>query len=276
MRWTRVVARGGRSYVHRMADWNPAQYERFKKQRSQPFYDLLGLVRPRKGLRVVDLGCGTGELTREMHLSLGASESGIETVGIDSSDAMLAKAAARAGQGLRFEKGDIATFAPSAPVDLIVSNAAIQWVEDHPKLLARLSAALNPGGQLAVQIPSNDDHRSHIVAAEVAREEPFVTALGGYTRVFPNLTLEGYAASLHRLGFTEQSVRLQVYAHLLDRRDDVVEWVKGTLLTDYEKRVPADLWPAFLARYRERLLPQLEDTKPYYYPFKRIFFWGIK
>jgi trans-aconitate 2-methyltransferase len=133
---------------------------------------------------------------------------------------------------------------------------------------------LAPGGQLAVQIPSNDDHLSHTVAAETAREPPFGEALGGYQRVFPNLTLDGYAVALHRLGFREPTVRTEVYAHLLGARDEVVEWVRGTLLTDYEKRLPADLWPTFLARYRERLLPRLEDTRPYFYPFKRTFFWG--
>jgi trans-aconitate 2-methyltransferase len=258
------------------ADWNPAQYERFKDERSKPFFDLLGLVRRRPDMRVVDLGCGTGELTRAMHESLGASE----TVGVDSSGAMLAKAAAFAGAGLRFEKGDIATFESpfeaERPVELIFSNAAIHWVSDHPRLLARLAAMLGPGGQLAVQIPANDDHLSHTVAAEVAREAPFGPLLGGYQRVFPNLTLEGYAVLLHRLGFKEQIVRMDVYAHLLGTRSDVVEWVKGSLLTDYEKRLPADVWPQFLARYRERLLPQLEDEAPYFYPFKRTFFWAIK
>jgi trans-aconitate 2-methyltransferase len=80
------------------ADWNPAQYERFRDERSAPFYDLLDLVEPRPGMRVVDLGCGTGALTREMHRRLTARE----TVGIDTSPAMLARSAAIAGEGLRF------------------------------------------------------------------------------------------------------------------------------------------------------------------------------
>ncbi len=54
--------------------WNPEQYERFKTERAQPFHDLLALVEPRPGMRVVDLGCGTGELTRLMHEQLEAAE----------------------------------------------------------------------------------------------------------------------------------------------------------------------------------------------------------
>jgi trans-aconitate 2-methyltransferase len=251
-------------------DWDPAQYERFKAERSRPFFDLLDLVRGCEGARVVDLGCGTGELTRAMHERLRAKE----TVGVDSSDAMLAKAKTFVGAGLRFEKGDIATYAPDGRFDLVFSNAALQWVDDHPRLLASLAALLAPGGQLAVQIPSNDDHPSHLVAREVARESPFREALGGHERVFPNLSLSDYATTLHRLGFREQKVEMVVYAHRLASRDEVVEWVKGTLLTDYETRMPAHMWPRFLARYREVLLPKLDDGRPYFYPFKRTLLWG--
>lgn len=258
--------------MDRDADWNPAQYARFRDERSLPFFDLLSLVRPRDGMRVVDLGCGSGELTQRMHGQLVAKE----TLGIDTSDAMLAMAAARAGSGVRFEKRDIATFTAEPPFDLVFSNAAIHWVDDHPRLLGRLAAMLAPGGQLAVQIPANDDHLSHTVARELGREEPFREALGGHERVFPNLKLDAYAALLHRLGFREQVVRMNVYPHLLPAREDVIEWVKGSLLTDYEKRLPRELWPRFLDAYRERLLPKLEDTKPYFYPFKRILFWGAR
>ena len=89
------------------------------------------------------------------------------------------------------------------------------------------------------------------------------------------LAPEVYATLLHRLGFREQHVRLQVYAHELESREAVVEWVRGSLLTDYERRLPAELWPRFLERYRERLLPQLDDTRPFFYPFKRVLMWGV-
>src|SRR5215204_6369461 len=88
------------------ADWHPEQYGRFHGQRAQPFFDLLDLVEPQAEMRVVDLGCGTGELTRELHRRLSARE----TTGIDNSPAMLAKSAAFAADGLRFEQGDIGTF----------------------------------------------------------------------------------------------------------------------------------------------------------------------
>jgi trans-aconitate 2-methyltransferase len=250
--------------------WNPQQYERFHAEREQPFRDLLGLVQPRPDMRIVDLGCGTGELTRELHLRVHA----METLGIDNSDAMLERARSAAVQGLRFERGDIGELGARNELDVVFSNAALHWVPDHPRLFAHLAEALTESGQLAVQMPANHDHPSHVVAAEVAAEEPFRAALGGYARSVPVLAPERYAELLEDLGFAEQHVRLQVYTHRLDRRDDVVEWVKGTLLTDYEKRLPAELFARFLERYRERLLPELRDRTPFLFPFKRILLWA--
>jgi trans-aconitate 2-methyltransferase len=244
--------------------WNPEQYERYRDERSRPFFDLLALVRPKPAMRVVDLGCGTGALTRAMHERLAAKE----TLGTDSSEAMLAKARAENMPGLRFELGDIATFERDGDLDLVFSNAALHWLPDHPALLARLARALAPGGQLAVQVPANHDHPSHVVAAEVAEE------LGVAPRVSPVLAPEAYATVLYRLGFREQHVRLQVYAHELPSRDDVVEWVKGTTLTDYEKRMPKDLFARFMERYRARLFEKLADERPYLFPFKRVLFWA--
>jgi trans-aconitate 2-methyltransferase len=250
--------------------WNPDQYARFREERAQPFYDLLGLVRVRPAMAVVDLGCGTGELTRTVHERLAARD----TLGIDSSESMLARAAAHAGGGVRFERADIASFAARGVYDLVFTNAAIHWVGDHAELLGRLRRAIAPGGQLAVQVPANFDHPSHRIAAEVAAEEPFATALHGYGRGKPVLEPEEYAVLLHRLEFAEQHVRLQVYLHLLDSRASVVEWVKGTLLTDYQSRMSPEAFELFLARYRERLEADLPDEHPFVYPFKRILMWG--
>jgi len=255
-----------------LSDWSPSQYEKFKDERSRPFFDLLALVETRPAMRVVDLGCGTGELTREMHRRLAATE----TLGVDSSPAMLEKASAFAGDGLRFVQADVATFEDADGFDVVFSNAALQWIGDHERLFARVAALVRPGGQLAVQMPANHDHPSHVVAAEIARTAEFAALLGGHERRSPVLAPETYATLLHRLGFREQTVRLQVYAHELASKDDVVEWVKGTLLTDYQKRLAPDAFERFLARYRAALLPRLADERPFFYPFKRVLIWGRK
>jgi trans-aconitate 2-methyltransferase len=147
-------------------------------------------------------------------------------------------------------------------------------VPEQAAVIEALTGLLAPDGQIAIQVPSNEDHASHAVAREVAAEEPFRGALGGHVRRFSNLTPEGYAAHLDRLGYGQQHVRLQVYVHHLPERAAVVEWVRGSLLTDYQRRLPAGTFEAFLARYRETLLPRLEDARPFFYPFKRILVWG--
>jgi trans-aconitate 2-methyltransferase len=251
--------------------WKPEIYARFRAERSRPFFDLLAMVRPAPGMRVVDLGCGTGELTAEAHKRLGARS----TLGVDSSPAMLEKASPLAEQGLTFALGDIGRFdAPAAGYDLVLSNAALHWVPDHPALLGRLAAAVAPGGQLAVQVPANQTHASHRIANELAREEPFASALEGYVRHRSVLTPVEYALLLRRLGFAEQEVRLQVYVHELSEPADVVEWCRGTLLTDYEKRLPAPLWQRYLETYRERIVKAIPDERPYPYTYQRILFWA--
>jgi trans-aconitate 2-methyltransferase len=252
--------------------WDPGQYEKFAAERAQPFFDLLALVEPVPGGRVVDLGCGTGELTVRLHEHTRAAG----TVGVDSSEAMLAAARSRAGDGLRFEPGDIGQFRADDQFDVIFTNAALQWVPDHPRLLEQLAAGLRPGGQLAVQVPANFDHPSHIVAAEVAQERPFLDSMLEAPPGVVNEVLkpERYAELLHELGFSRQHVRLQVYGHVLASTAAVVEWTKGTALLRFQRLLPAPLFDAYVDRYRERLVEVLGDRAPYFYPFKRILFWA--
>jgi trans-aconitate 2-methyltransferase len=254
--------------------WDPSQYDKFQREREQPFFDLLSLVRPRPDMRVVDLGCGTGALTRRLHERLAARE----TVGIDRSESMLAGTTAATGlPGLRFEAGAIESFAtspPSPPWDLIFSNAALHWAPDHERLIERLAAALVSGGQLAFQVPAQHDTLTHTIADELATAEPFRSALDGWTRSHSVLAPDTYARLLYLSGFSEPRVQLVVYPHILSSRDEVVEWVKGTMLTAYKRRLPENVYDRFVDEYRARLLPRLDDSRPFFYPFKRILCWG--
>lgn len=246
--------------------WDPALYERFAAERAQPFHDLLAMVEPIAG-RAVDLGCGTGELTRELHRRIGATE----TLGIDSSPSMLAAASRIDEPGLRFELADIAEI-EATDLDLVFSNAALHWLPDHERLLERLTAMLGPGGQLAVQVPANQDQATHRIAQQVAEEGPIRGALDGFVQRWDVLAPERYARLLHRLGYRDQQVLLRVYPHVLPSREAVVRWVEGTTLTPYRRRLSPASWAAFLSRYRARLFAELPDDQPFFLPFKRILF----
>jgi trans-aconitate 2-methyltransferase len=245
--------------------WNPNQYEKFRAERTQPFYDLLALVEPCSSMRVVDLGCGTGELTALLHQRLGARE----TLGIDSSDAMLERARRRATPSLRFERGDLAA-PPAGPWDLVFSNSALHWAPDHASLLPRLVARVAPAGQLAIQVPANHGHPAHQVARALAREPPFADALAGASQPEHVLAPARYAEILDAAGLVDPMVRLQVYVHHLPSGEDVVEWVRGSLLTFYEARLPAPLYQDFLREYHARLVAAIGQRAPYTLTYDRI------
>lgn len=252
--------------------WNPAQYNKFQREREQPFFDLLAMVQPSPNMRAVDLGCGTGQPTRILHERLSARE----TVGIDRSPNMLERqASAPPLAGLRFEVGTIESFpGDRGAFDLVFSNAAFHWVSDHRTLLRRLAGALHPQGQLAFQVPASHDQPSHLVAEELAGAEPYKPAFNGWHREQPVLAPEDYARLLFDLGFDAPQVRLVVYPHVLAGPEEVVEWMKGTLLTEYQRHLPRELFDRFVTDYRARLLARLDARRPLFFPFKRILCWG--
>lgn len=270
--------------------WNPTQYEQFRDARSAPFADLVAMARWRPGLRIVDLGCGTGELTARLaDLSPGA-----DIVGVDSSPEMLARARGRTRPGLRFVRSTIEDWAmggvdsnpgPTAQTmmqasagqpDVIFSHAALHWVDDHRQLFARLAGRLTDGrggppqGQLVVQMPSNHGHASHQIVRDVAAEAPFSAALGGCVRPTPVLSIGEYAELLHALGFSQITVLEKVYGQQMQDGAAVLDWVRGTLLVPYEQRLRDDpgRWGAFLSRVRQRYEEELQG-RPYFYAFRR-------
>ncbi len=249
--------------------WDPDRYRQFQSERSAPFEDLLRLIRVREGLRVVDLGCGTGELTRRLAGALPSSE----VLGIDSSPQMLERAEAQAGPGLRFEQAMIQEI--SGQWDLVFSHAAIQWVEDHERLIPRLLALVAPGGQLAVQQPSNYGYRTHVLLREVAGEEPFRSALGGWALRSSVLSLERYAELLYEHGGQDLTVMEKIYPHVLENADALADWARGTALVPYFERLSASLQEAFMARYRARLRAAWPGS-PVLYPFRRMLFSAFK
>jgi trans-aconitate 2-methyltransferase len=249
--------------------WDPKQYHKFQAERSAPFFDLLRLVEVRPNLNVVDLGSGTGELTRQLADTLPNSD----VTGLDSSTQMLEKAQAFASAdpstalrtSLHFKQGDQARL--TGEWDLIFSNAALQWSENHAELIPYLYERLKPGGQLAVQVPSNHNHISHQLYRETAGEEPFQSILNGFQRYAPVLSIDEYARLFFACGAENIIVFERVYAHVLEDAEAVVEWISGTALVPYFERL-GEHRQAFLDVLRGKMRAALPET-PVFYPFRR-------
>jgi trans-aconitate 2-methyltransferase len=244
--------------------WNPDLYQKFQTQRSAPFYDLLKLVDVRENLKVIDLGCGPGNLTRELADMLPNSH----VTGLDSSPQMLEKAASLSTPNLVFEQGDQSTL--TAEWDVIFSNAALQWSENHTELMPYLFSKLKPGGQIAVQIPSNHNHISHQIYRETAEEDMFKFILQGFQRFAPVLSIENYARILFDCGAEEINVFEKIYPHILENADAVVDWISGTALVPYFERI-GEHKEAFVESIREKMRTAMPDS-PVFYPFRRILF----
>jgi len=249
--------------------WNPELYHQFQSERSAPFDDLVKLVNIKPHLRVVDLGCGTGELTRRLADALPDSD----VLGLDLSKEMLEKTKPYSRPHLRFEQGDQAAL--TSEWDLIFSNAALQWSNDHEALIPSLFQHLKGGGQLVVQVPSNHNHVSHQIYGEIAAQEPYARALNGFNRRSPVLAIDQYAALLFLAQAQEIVVLEKVYPHILEDSDAVVDWISGTALVPYFERLDNSTRLEFVDAIRRRMKREFPSS-PVFYPFKRILFSAVK
>lgn len=247
--------------------WNPDVYDQFKEERSAPFFDLLKLVESRTGISVIDLGCGTGELTSKLLDYLEDSK----VLGIDSSEEMLEKAAQFKTSRLNFEKRSIEEQLHLGDTyDLIISNAAIQWCNNHKELFPRIISKIKEGGQLAVQIPSNHEYVVHQLLRKIAETEPYKTAYNSWTRAYTVLTIEEYSRILFDNKGQGITVYEKVFPHVLEDANAVFNWASGTAMLPYIERLPENLKEQFKKDYKQELRNIFPES-PVFYPFKRTF-----
>ncbi|MGN6609276.1 MAG: trans-aconitate 2-methyltransferase [Jatrophihabitans sp.] len=246
--------------------WDPEQYGRYGDERSRPFVELVSRVVAEAPHRVVDVGCGSGALTALL------AERWPDAVveGFDSSPEMIAAADEHASGRVRFAIGDAASWTPPPDVDVIVSNAVLQWVPDHRVVLGRWAEALAPGGWLAVQVPGNFGAPSHRLMRELAAEPPWAERLDGVLR-HDDAVAEpvDYAAELLASGLVVDAWET-TYVHVLSGSDPVLEWVRGTGLRPVLAALGDDA-PAFEREYAARLRTAYPPTPAgTLFPFRRI------
>ncbi len=241
--------------------WAPEVYARFAKQRTAPFDDLLAMLTPAPGGSMLDLGCGTGALTAKAHAALGVGSS----LGLDSSPAMLEHAPA----GITFEQRDIANDLPARTFDRVISNSAFNWVSGHAQFFPRVLRLVAPGGQLAVQMPSNPGSAFVDSALEVAAQ--FSSPLHGYVYRSPVESPEFYAELLARdARVTRSRVGTWRYPQLHASSDGLADFAEGGLLSAYRARLGAGDFERFRLSYRAALRARLGDA-PVFFAFRRVF-----
>lgn len=251
--------------------WDPDRYLTYAGERGRPFVDLLARVPVQAPRTVVDLGCGPGNLTR----LLAARWPGAEVLGVDASAEMVAKAHhdAEPGERLRFEVGDLREWTPSAPVDVVVSNATLQWVPGHLDLLPRLVEHVAPGGHLALQVPGNFGEPSHVTLHDLAAEAPYAAHVRGVAAPRSHDAVD-YLRALQELG-CEVDTWETTYLHVLDAEadpDPVFTWVSATGARPTLQALPEDLRADFEQEYRRRLREAYPPRAgAVVLPFRRVF-----
>lgn len=245
--------------------WDPDRYLQYGDERGRPFVELLARVGAEAPGSVVDLGSGPGTMTA----LLARRWPGATVTGVDSSPEMV-EAARRDVPGVAFELGDARDFAPADPVDVLVSNATLQWVPSHLALLPRLVGTVRPGGWLAFQVPGNFGEPSHTLRTELAAEAPYRDHLGDVAVPSSHDPVD-YLEALAALG-CEVDAWETTYLHRLTGPDPVFAWVSATGARPTLQALPDDLRPDFEAEYRRRLAAAYPE-RPWgvVLPFRRVF-----
>ncbi len=252
-----------------MADWNAGQYLKFEDERTRPAADLMRRIPAAEIRSAVDIGCGPGNST-ELIVNRYPNA---RVLGLDNSPSMLAKARVRLPE-VRFQEQYVATWKPDERYDLIFANAVLQWLPNHPRLLAHLVCRLEAGGCLAVQMPNNLHEPSHRLMEEVAREGPWARVLASAAQAREEIgSFEDYYSWLRQTGCSVDLWQT-TYVHPLADAGAIVEWFKSTGLKPYLDPLPEDERSEYLRRYRaeiEKAYPAQRDGKVLL-RFPRLFF----
>jgi trans-aconitate 2-methyltransferase len=253
--------------------WDPQQYARYADERGRPFGDLLARVAPAaEPALVVDLGCGPGELTATLADRWPAAR----VVGVDSSPEMIARASALGSDRLSFALGDLREWTPPGPVDVLVTNATLQWVPGHLELLPALVGMLAPGGVLALQVPHNFAEPSHVLLHELRNDPRWRGTVGdtvapSLARAAASFRAADYLATLSAAGCAVDAWET-TYLHVLTGPDPVLEWMRGTGARPTLQALPDGDRAGFERAYAERLR-EAYPAQPFgtVLPFLRVF-----
>jgi trans-aconitate 2-methyltransferase len=243
--------------------WNADQYLKFAEERTRPCRDLAAAIAKSNARRVIDLGCGPGNSTAV--LAERWPDANID--GLDKATSMIDVARAEQPKR-RWIVRDISDWAANEheQFDVVFSNAALQWVDNHEWLFLRLLQRVSPGGALAVQIPADFNAPPHQLMRELAPPGSKPKHWHSHDPAFYYDLLAPHAV---RVNIWET-----VYQHVVPDADAIVEWYKGSGLRPYMEACKTDVErDEFLTEYTRRIR-SLYAERPdgrVLFPFKRLF-----
>jgi trans-aconitate 2-methyltransferase len=249
--------------------WDPGQYLRYAGERARPFFDLLSRVHATDPRYVADLGCGPGNLTAV----LADRWPEAEVVGVDNSPEMISAAREQASQrqSFRFMLADLRDWRPEQPIDVLVSNAVLQWVPGHLDVIRQWPSLLAPGGWLAFQLPGNFDQPTHTILLDLVTSDRWAPLLTGVSLNRQAADPAGYLDLLASAGCSVDAWET-TYLHVLHGADPVVEWYRGTGLRPVLAALEPDQAEQFLADYAKRIAVAYPAASyGTVLPFRRVF-----
>ena len=251
-----------------MPDWDPKLYLEFSDQRARPASDLIAQIRLENPTRLIDLGCGTGNSTEQLH----SRWPNAEVTGLDSSAAMLARARQNHADW-RWIESSVENWQPETSCDLIFSNAALHWVPNHRELFPRLLNSVAPGGALAVQMPYNFESPAHVTMKKVAADPCWSGKLDGASERAHVEPMSFYYDALRRIA-SAMNIWETVYLQIVDGPRAVFDWVRSTAMRGYLDRLSDDAQQNVFQQMCLREFQKsyiADDQGKVLFPYRRMF-----
>jgi trans-aconitate methyltransferase len=245
--------------------WNASLYDEKHSFVFEYGRDIVSLLAPQPGEHILDLGCGTGHLTRQI------ADAGASVVGIDASSAMI-ETAQRSNPEVEFMVADATQFAFTEPFDAVFSNAVLHWIPDAGAVAERIARALKTGGRFVAEFGGKDNIKAIVAAAhEVIWERLQVDSHHGW--YYPSIG--AYAAVLEQHGLEVRSAALFDRLTRLDGEHGMHNWLAmfgANMLREVPPTRKADIVEALV----ERLRPNLCRDGVWYADYRRLRIVAVK
>lgn len=233
--------------------WDAAQYLKFEAERTQPAADLTARLQLENPKKILDIGCGPGNSTRLLKDKYPSAD----VFGIDKSPEMI-EAAKKSHPDINFQIKDAEAELKETGggFDVVFSNAAIQWIPNHEKLIPEMMALVNTGGILGVQIPMTDEAPMYEIVQSLLKQPEWENEFAS-PRIFYNSPQNQYYEILSKLS-DKFSIWETIYFHLMPANENILEWYRGTGIRPYLEQ----LTPEKAERFEKQILEELKKRYP--------------